>query len=242
MDIQSEQLIQNGTEEEYLTVFPNLLDDAGLDPFSFRLLIHYYRCKITWEKTDLTALVCDMSAKQVSNKRKELETAGFIRTELQGKEIMVWVVDIWEANMSYYFNQKDNNSMSVPRADISKDSGGMSVPRADITDNNNNNSIYIQKIKKIIIIKKRLDDIFSKAATKFQAEKALEWSIKVPEIFNKSIKITAKAPDPSFAYLSRVIENELDGIDWRSAYKKKHNEANENKDYLEDPFFEYIET
>ena len=235
------QLIQNGTEEEYLTLFPNIIDDAGMDPYSFRLLIHYYRCKITWEETDLTALICDMSVKQVSNKRKELETAGFIRTELQGKAIMVWVVDIWEANMSHYFNQKDNNSMSVRGADINKDSRGTSARGADIRVNNNNNSIYIQKIKNIIIIKKRLDDIFSRAATKFQAEKALEWSIKVPEIFNKSIKITAKAPDPSFAYLSRVIENELDGIDWRSAYKKKHNDANENKDYIEDEFANFIE-
>jgi len=235
------QLIQNGTEEEYLTLFPNIIDDAGMDPYSFRLLIHYYRCKITWEETDLTALICDMSVKQVSNKRKELEAAGFIRTELQGKAIMVWVVDIWEANMSHYFNQKDNNSMSVRGADINKDSRGTSARGADIRVNNNNNSIYIQKIKNIIIIKKRLDDIFSRAATKFQAEKALEWSIKVPEIFNKSIKITAKAPDPSFAYLSRVIENELDGIDWRSAYKKKHNDANENKDYIEDEFANFIE-
>ena len=235
------QLIQNGTEEEYLTLFPNIIDDAGMDPYSFRLLIHYYRCKITWEETDLTALICDMSVKQVSNKRKELEAAGFIRTELQGKAIMVWVVDIWEANMSHYFNQKDNNSMSVRGADINKDSRGTSARGADIRVNNNNNSIYIQKIKNIIIIKKRLDDIFSRAATKFQAEKALEWSIKVPEIFNKAIKITAKAPDLSFAYLSRVIENELDGIDWRSAYKKKHNDANENKDYIEDEFANFIE-
>jgi len=168
------QLIQNGTEEEYLTLFPNIIDDAGMDPYSFRLLIHYYRCKITWEETDLTALICDMSVKQVSNKRKELEAAGFIRTELQGKAIMVWVVDIWEANMSHYFNQKDNNSMSVRGADINKDSRGTSARGADIRVNNNNNSIYIQKIKNIIIIKKRLDDIFSRAATKFQAEKALE--------------------------------------------------------------------
>jgi len=41
--------------------------------------------------------------------------------------------------------------------------------------------------------------------------------------------------------LSRVIENELDGIDWRSAYKKKHNDANENKDYIEDEFANFIE-
>ena len=237
----SEQLIQNGTEEEYLTTFPNLLDDAGLDPFAFRLIMHYYRCRITWEETDLTASICNMSAKQVSIKRKELETAGLIKTELRGKAIMVWAVDIWETNMAHYFNQKENKPMSACGTDISKDSGGTSVPGADITDNNNNNSIYIQKIKKIIIIKKRLDDVFNKPATKHQAEKALEWSIKVPEIFNKSIKITAKAPVPSFAYLTRVIENELDGVDWRLAYKKKCNDAKENVDYLEDPFFEYIE-
>lgn len=235
------QIIQSGTEEEYLTVTPNIIDDIGLDPFSFRLLYHYYRCKITWEETDLTAQVCNMSAKQVSNKRKALESDGLIRTELHGKTIMVWVVDIWEANMAHYFSQKENNPTSVPRADISKTSRGTSVPHADITDNNNNNSIYIQKIKKIIIIKKRLDDVFNKPATKHQSEKALEWSIKVPEVFNKSIKITAKAPDPSFAYLSRVIENELDGVDWRLAYKKKCNAALESTDYLEDEYAKFIE-
>ena len=95
----AEQLIQNGTEEEYLTTFPNLLDDAGLDPFSFRLLLHYYRCRITWEETDLTAQICNMSTKQVSIKRKELEAAGFIKTELHGKAIMVWAVDMWETNL-----------------------------------------------------------------------------------------------------------------------------------------------
>jgi len=236
-----DQLIQNGTEEEYLTVFPNLLDDAGLDPFSFRLLLHYYRCRVTWEETKLTAQICNMSIKQVANKRKVLEDGGFIKTELQGKMIMVWAVDLWEANISHYFNQKENNPMSAPHADISKVSGGTPASHADIEVNNNNNSIYIKRIKKIIIIKKRLDDVFNKPATKHQAEKALEWSIKVPEIFNKSIKITAKAPDPSFTYLSRVIENELDGVDWRSAYKKKHNAAQENKDYLDDPFVEWIE-
>ena len=234
------QFIQNNTEE-YLTVLPNILDDAGLDPFSFRLVVHYYRCGITWEETEVTAQVCSMSIRQVSDKRKFLEASGFIRTELHGKTVMVWIVDLWETNVTNYFNQKENTSMSAPDADISKDSEGKPAPHADITVNNNNNYIYIQKIKKIIIIKKRLDDIFNKPATKHQSEKALEWSIKVPKVFDKAIKITARASMPSFAYLSKVINNELEGIDWRTAYKKKYNAEHDDKDYLDDEFAQFIE-
>jgi len=233
------QLIQSGTEEEYLTVIPNILDDADLDPFAFRLLIHYYRCRITWEETDLTAQICNMSRRQIIDKRKKLEADGFITTKLQGKAVMVWVVDLWETNNTHYFNQKGKKPMCAPDAHINKNPLDNHAPGAHITVNNNNK--YIQRIKRIIIIKKRLDDVFNKPATKHQAEQALEWSIKVPEIFNKSIKITAKAPNPSFAYLSRVIENELEGIDWRAEYRKKQNEARENKDYLDDEFAGWIE-
>lgn len=63
---------------KYFTQFPNIIDEANLDPFEFRVLIHYYRVGDCWEGVRTTARKCRMSMGKISQIRKSLEDKGFI--------------------------------------------------------------------------------------------------------------------------------------------------------------------
>ncbi len=97
------QSIKSTDLRKYRTELPNLYDDAIQDPYNFRLLAHYVRVGITYESTRTTAKKCGMSVGQVSKKRKELQTKGWITLDFSDKgTILVTVVDRWAENFKKY--------------------------------------------------------------------------------------------------------------------------------------------
>ena len=55
-----------------------IIDDANLDPYQFRLIMHYWRTGRCWEKVRTTAERCNMSIGQVSKTRNWLLENGWI--------------------------------------------------------------------------------------------------------------------------------------------------------------------
>lgn len=88
---------------KYFTQFPNIIDDAELDPYEFRLLIHYYRVGECWEGVRTTAKKCKMSPAKVSTVRKQLEEKNYIEIELDGLGgVTISVVDKARENCLLY--------------------------------------------------------------------------------------------------------------------------------------------
>lgn len=90
---------------KYRTEIPNLYDDAGLDVYEFRLLIHYCRRGHTFEGTRKTAQICQMSVSTVSTRRRSLADKGYINLtepEDETDTVKVDVVDIWARNFETY--------------------------------------------------------------------------------------------------------------------------------------------
>jgi len=93
--------------KKYRIELPNLYDDAGFDPYEFRLLAHYKRVGTCTEGTRTTARICGMSPMQVSVKRKSLHKKGFIvmkAVDLKdgGYSYKITVVDKWQENFLKY--------------------------------------------------------------------------------------------------------------------------------------------
>ncbi len=88
--------------EKYFTQFPNIIDDYGLSPFEFRLIIHYYRVGECWEGVRKTSEICKMSTGKVSTCRKSLEEKGLIRTEQKGDGVIIYLTDLSKDNLEKY--------------------------------------------------------------------------------------------------------------------------------------------
>lgn len=58
--------------------FLRRVDDANLDPYQFRLLMHYWRVGTSWESVRSTAEKCGMSVGKVSETRRWLLTSGWL--------------------------------------------------------------------------------------------------------------------------------------------------------------------
>jgi len=88
---------------KYRTELPNLVDDMGLGPYEFRLLVHYYRVGNCWESTRTTARKCAMSVGKVSEARRGLERRKLIEIgdNAQGT-LQINVLDIWPRNFQNY--------------------------------------------------------------------------------------------------------------------------------------------
>lgn len=92
------------------TRIPNILDTMNLDPYEFRLLVHYYRVGNCWESTKTTATNCNMSAGQVSQKRQSLAVKGLIVIDSDKKDsLTITVVDIWAKNYSAFMSRKERS-------------------------------------------------------------------------------------------------------------------------------------
>jgi DnaD/phage-associated family protein len=96
---------------KYRIELPNLYDDAGLDPFEFRLLAHYKRVGTCTEGTPTTATKCRISTGQVSQKRQSLHDKGFIimqkvylDEEKKTYSYRITVVDKWRENFERYYD------------------------------------------------------------------------------------------------------------------------------------------
>jgi hypothetical protein len=88
--------------EKYFTQFPNIIDDSELDPYEFRLLLHYYRVGECWEGVRKTATICKMSTGKVASTRKALEEKGFITIAMNGDGIIINLVDLAQKNLNKY--------------------------------------------------------------------------------------------------------------------------------------------
>lgn len=97
------QKIKNGNYlQKFFTQFPNIIDDADLDPYEYRLLIHYYRVGECWEGVRTTAEKCKMSTGKVSDVRKSLELKGWIYLSTDGEGVSIEVVDKTKENLEKY--------------------------------------------------------------------------------------------------------------------------------------------
>jgi len=98
-----QQIIDKSNLRKWRTEIPNLYDDADLDTYEFRLLVHYVRVGTCWQGTRTTAKICHMSVGQVSKKRQSLDRKGYITvTENEHGTYTIEVVDKWAENFSTY--------------------------------------------------------------------------------------------------------------------------------------------
>ena len=99
----SQQEISAPDLRKYRTELPNLLDDMDLDPYAFRLLVHYYRVGNCWESTRTTAQRCQMSVGKVSETRRMLAQRGLIHLADEGSgTLKIHVRDIWPRNFAHF--------------------------------------------------------------------------------------------------------------------------------------------
>ena len=100
------EILKSPDLRDYRIELPNLYDDAELDPFEFRLLVHYVRVGECTEGTRTTSKKCGMSPMSISEKRKSLHEKGFISLEIiplnKGFSYRVSVVDKWQENFTKY--------------------------------------------------------------------------------------------------------------------------------------------
>jgi len=99
-----------GKLRDYRTEIPNLIDDAKLSVYAFRLYVHLKRVTgehgKCWQSTHTLASICKMSAGRISKAKKELETEGLIQIQ-KVKDRTGWhdeitVVDLWRKNYATY--------------------------------------------------------------------------------------------------------------------------------------------
>ena len=96
-------IIDKSDLRKWRTEIPNLYDDADLDPYEFRLLVHYVRVGTCWQSTKTTAEKCHMSTGQVSKKRHSLAAKGFITLARNEHDTYtIEIVDKWPENFAIY--------------------------------------------------------------------------------------------------------------------------------------------
>lgn len=101
-----------GDSRRYFTQLPNIIDDADLSVYAFRLYVHLKRVAgedgkcIQSERT--LAKACHMSAGSINNAKKVLEKAELIQIEIITNEHgefdsdEITIMDIWRENMNHY--------------------------------------------------------------------------------------------------------------------------------------------
>jgi hypothetical protein len=96
----------------YHTAIPNMIDDMGLDPYSFRVYVHLKRVAgdkgVCWQSTRTIAEVCHMSIGQVVAAKQVLVSQGLIeirgeRNPHGGRDFHhIVIVDVWQENEARY--------------------------------------------------------------------------------------------------------------------------------------------
>lgn len=114
--INSTTLIQEESGNDlrkYRTEMPNIVDDMGLDPYSFRLYIHLRRVVGSegkcWQNTKTLAKICNMSAGKVSDAKKILVRYNLIRVEERDHDEsdIITVLNIWPQNFEHFSALKE---------------------------------------------------------------------------------------------------------------------------------------
>jgi hypothetical protein len=115
MENSDQKITDRSDLRKWRVELPNLYEDAKLDPFEFRLLIHYKRVGHCTEGLNTTARRCHMSLSVTSEKRKSLALKRFIKlTPYQtkyGPGYEVDVVDYWPLNFETYSKHKHGEAM-----------------------------------------------------------------------------------------------------------------------------------
>lgn len=106
---------------KYFHMLPNLYDDAGLDPYEYRLLGHYVRRGNCWESLNETANHCRMSRRTAIEKRDSLAAKGFIQLSKNRRTdtVRIEVIDRWDENFLKYASAPaapENGVASAPNA------------------------------------------------------------------------------------------------------------------------------
>jgi hypothetical protein len=106
------QILDGSGDRRYFTQLPNIVFDFPLNPYTFRVYAHIKRVAgesgICWQSTRTIAERCNISAPSVTRAIKELTHVGLIRvTKIPSHhgeycQNQVSIVDIWQANMSYF--------------------------------------------------------------------------------------------------------------------------------------------
>ena len=105
---EGKQLISDPSDlRKYRTELPNLYDDAGLDVYEMRLLVHYKRVGKCTESIETTARKCRMAVGKASQARMSLSDKGWIRLtkvpmDKSRYRYIVQVVDRWIENFARY--------------------------------------------------------------------------------------------------------------------------------------------
>ena len=106
------------TPRSHFTMIPNIVDDSGLDPYSFRLYAHLRRVAgetgECWQSTETLAEACKMSTGKVSECKGILEGAGLIVIRecsgAGGRYHNIVIVDIWAENAARYASVHSANA------------------------------------------------------------------------------------------------------------------------------------
>jgi len=105
---------------KYFTQIPNIVDDFGLDPFTFRLYSHLRRVAgetgKCWQSTKTLADHCKMSAGRISKSKQALLDAQLIRLTEQagpgGQHHVITIVDVWQANNEFFRSPDEHEERS----------------------------------------------------------------------------------------------------------------------------------
>jgi DnaD/phage-associated family protein len=100
-------IIDESDLRKYRTELPNMVDDAELDPYEFRLYVHYKRVGRCTENVETTAMKCRMSEGKVSECRQQLADKGWVRLERVPMDqsryrFIVHVIDRWMENFATF--------------------------------------------------------------------------------------------------------------------------------------------
>lgn len=144
----NDQQIQNDSDpKKFFTMIPNLVDDSNLDPYEFRLYVHYCRVGNCWEGTKTTARKCNMSMGAVSKKRRSLKAKGWITLQEPSPDnptdtIKIGIVSKWGDN----FNKYDSSPHETPPSpDERPPSLSETPPSPDETKNTNTKNNQTKK-------------------------------------------------------------------------------------------------
>lgn len=143
-----------GDPRRYYTMIPNMVDDADLSVYAFRLYVHFKRVAgddgTCWQSVGTLAKACKMSVGSIHNARKELEGAGLVRLEIVdnprgGRDfIRVTIMDIWGENASKYSTTSSREIATSPH-ELTTSSCELATSPHEIK----NNSIKKEPKKKI---------------------------------------------------------------------------------------------
>jgi hypothetical protein len=156
----------DGDLRKWRTEIPNIIDDWGLDVYSFRLYVHLKRVAgdngDCFQSTDSLAAACCMSAGAVSNAKQALKEAGLIEIELSEndhggrKYHNITIKNIWPENFKKF--------LSSSRELASSPHEGSSSPHelASSPGELKKEPIKKEPIKKMVEYESEPDEIFSR--------------------------------------------------------------------------------